>query len=170
MPKERGTPTPAAPRPSAGSGELGLYRRLLRQARPFGPLLAALFLLGLLAPPLDLLAPLPLALVVDGVTGPRPLPGPLGRLVPHDIARSKPALAALAAGLMIGIALARQGLELGASLLRTSSGYHWPITTREGRPTRPTASSMTRRRFITSSSTASSRSSRPCSRSPGWSS
>ena len=44
----------------AGSASLGLFRRMIRQARPYWPQLGALFLVNLLSSPLTLLAPLPL--------------------------------------------------------------------------------------------------------------
>src|SRR5260370_40845793 len=105
MSRKRGNPAPAGPRSSAAStaSELRLYRRLLRQARPFAHLIGALFLLGLLAPPLDLLVPVPLAIVVDSVAGARPLPGPLARALPTDAAHSRLALAGFAARLLVRI-------------------------------------------------------------------
>src|SRR5947207_2971023 len=47
--------------------DLALYRRLLRQARPYWLHLAALFGIGLLASPIALLNPVPLKIVVDSV-------------------------------------------------------------------------------------------------------
>src|SRR2546429_8056627 len=54
--------------------ELALYRRLLRQARPYWLHLAGLFGIGLLASPLALLDPVPLKIVFDSVLGSHPLP------------------------------------------------------------------------------------------------
>src|SRR5256885_9926887 len=54
--------------------EFALYRRLLRQARPYWLHLAVLFGIGLLASPIALLNPVPLKIVVDSVLGSRPLP------------------------------------------------------------------------------------------------
>src|SRR2546429_5787554 len=51
-----------------------LYRRLLRQARPYWLHLAGLFGIGLLASPLALLDPVPLKIVFDSVLGSHPLP------------------------------------------------------------------------------------------------
>src|SRR2546428_13875195 len=53
---------------------LALYRRLLRQARPYWLHLAGLFGIGLLASPLALLDPVPLKIVFDSVLGSHPLP------------------------------------------------------------------------------------------------
>jgi len=65
--------------------EYALYRRLLRQARPYWPHLGGLFLLSLLVSPLALLTPLPLKMAVDSVVGShRQIPGPLAALLPED--------------------------------------------------------------------------------------
>src|SRR5207249_4335833 len=50
-------------------GDVVLFRRLLSQARPYWPHVAALFLLSLLSSPLSLLTPLPLKIAVDSVIG-----------------------------------------------------------------------------------------------------
>src|SRR5258705_429606 len=71
---------------AASFTEFALYRRLLRQARPYWPHLGGLFLLSLLASPLALLTPLPLKMAVDGVVGShRQIPGPLAALLPAAI-------------------------------------------------------------------------------------
>src|SRR5207245_2327027 len=62
--------------------DVGLYGRLLRQARPYWLHIAALFALGLLASPIALLNPVPLRIVVDSVLGSRPLPPFLRVLLP----------------------------------------------------------------------------------------
>jgi len=46
-------------------GEVALYQRLLRLARPYWLHFAGLFALGVLASPIALLTPVPLKLVVD---------------------------------------------------------------------------------------------------------
>src|SRR5256886_8014821 len=65
-----------------------LYRRLLRQARPYWLHLAALFGIGLLASPIALLNPVPLKIVVDSVLGSRPLPAWLAPAPPPAAAPS----------------------------------------------------------------------------------
>ena len=100
----------------AGSASLGLFRRMIRQARPHWAQLGALFLVSLLSSPLTLLAPLPLKIVVDSVAGSRRLPRLLDGLVPHAIGRSPTALAALAIGLFVVVSL----LGLAQRLARTS--------------------------------------------------
>src|SRR5207247_10011160 len=83
--------------------DLALYRRLLRQARPYWLHLAALFGIGLLASPLALLDPVPLRIVFDSVLSSPPLPAYLGTVVPA--AALGPANALLVAtGLLLGVA------------------------------------------------------------------
>ncbi len=106
----------------ASYSDLTLYRRLLRQARPYWFHTAGIFLISLLATPLALLTPLPLKIVVDNVIGSYPLPSFLDALLPAAIAQSGVALLILAAGLQVGITLLSQLQELTASLLRTFTG------------------------------------------------
>ena len=87
--------------------DLALYRRVARQAVPMWPLVAALFLVGLLASSLALLAPLPLKIAVDTVLGSRPLPTLLAGLLPPAM-RSPSGVLVLVAVLAILIAVATQ--------------------------------------------------------------
>ena len=103
---------------TASYTDLALYRRPLRQVRPYGPHIAGIFLLNLLAIPLTLLTPLPLKLAVDHVLGSRPLPGALAALLP-GAARAGVGLLALAAGLAVAVALLGQLQGLASSLLST---------------------------------------------------
>src|SRR6266540_3343434 len=80
-----------------GYTDFTLYRRLLRQARPYWPYIVGIFLIGLLSSFLTLLTPLPLKIAVDSVIGSHPIPGFLN-------------------------ALLGQIQELGGSLLRTYAG------------------------------------------------
>src|SRR5213595_660359 len=87
--------------------DLALYRRLLRQARPYWLHLAALFGIGLLASPLALLDPVPLRIVFDSVLSSHPLPAYLGTVLPA--AALGPANALLVAiGLLLGVAALTQ--------------------------------------------------------------
>jgi ATP-binding cassette, subfamily B, bacterial len=52
-----------------------IYKRLLHEARPFWAHVWALFVLGLLATPLALLAPVPIKIAIDCILGRHPLPG-----------------------------------------------------------------------------------------------
>src|SRR5437867_2360659 len=99
-------------------GDVVLFRRLLSQARPYWPHVAALFLLSLLSSPLSLLAPLPLKIAVDSVIGSHPLPHVIAPLVPEAIAHSPAALLAIAVGLLGAVALLRQLQGLTNTLLQ----------------------------------------------------
>src|SRR5213078_2398183 len=77
--------------------DLALYRRLLRQARPYWLHLALLFCIGVLASPIALLNPVPLKIVVDSVLGTRPLTPAVRALLPETMAGSPGALLAVAA-------------------------------------------------------------------------
>src|SRR5438034_10267791 len=88
--------------------DIALYRRLLRQARPYWPHLAVLFGIGLLASPIALLNPVPLKIVVDSVLGSRPLPAWLAAALPAAATRSSAPLLAVAIGLLIADAALAQ--------------------------------------------------------------
>ncbi len=103
------------------AGDLMLYRRLVRQARPFWPHLGGILALSLLAPPLALLTPLPLKIAVDSVIGSHPLPGALVTVLPAA-ARSATAALLLAAGLAVAVALLVHLQALGSWLLQTYTG------------------------------------------------
>jgi ATP-binding cassette subfamily B protein len=107
-------------RPRAQS-DLVLYRRLLSQARPYWAHLLVLFVLGLLATPIALLAPVPLKIVVDSVLGAHPLPNPLGVWFPA--AAHGPALGlTIAIGLLLLVTLLGQLQDLSSTWLRTFIG------------------------------------------------
>src|SRR5207248_10341619 len=93
---------PGGRRPAAAQcarrGEVALYRRLLREARPYWLHLAVLFGIGVLASPIALLNPVPLKIVVDSVLGTRPLPPAVRALLPEAIAGSRGALLAAEIG------------------------------------------------------------------------
>ena len=99
-----------------------LFRRMLRQARPYWPHIATTLLLSLLATPLALLTPLPLKVAVDSVIGSHPVPLFLEALLPADDAHSKTAVLVLAAGLLVALALLSQLQGVGISLMRTYTG------------------------------------------------
>ena len=102
--------------------DLALYRRLLRQARPYWPHLGCILALSLLAPPLALLVPLPLQIAVDSVIGSHPLPGVLDALLPDAATRPPAAALFLAAGLGVLVALLVHLQALGSWLLQTYTG------------------------------------------------
>ncbi len=100
----------------------GLYRRLVRQARPYWPHIAAIFLLDLVATPLSLLKPIPLKIAVDNVVGATPLPKILNALLPGFATRSGTRLLVVAASLQVFIILLAQLHGLVVYLLRTQTG------------------------------------------------
>jgi ATP-binding cassette subfamily B protein len=102
--------------------DLTLYRRLLQRTRPYWLHILGILLLGLLATPLSLLAPLPLALAVDSVIGAKSPPALLDSLLPSSAKESDVTLLAVAAILVVAIALLSQLQELGSSVLSTYTG------------------------------------------------
>src|SRR5947208_3452604 len=88
--------------------DVALYRRLLRQARPYWLHLAGLFAIGVVASPIALLNPVPLKIVVDSVLGSRPLPAYVQAIVPTAAMRSPATLLAVAIGLLIVVAVLAQ--------------------------------------------------------------
>lgn len=99
--------------------DLGLYFRLLQQAKPYWLHIIGIFLLSLLSTPLALLSPLPLKIAVDSVVGSEPLPSFLQILIPARVFQSSTSLLAFVAGLLVMLALMSQLQNLGHSLLRT---------------------------------------------------
>src|SRR2546427_12087354 len=81
--------------------DLALYRRLLRQARPYWLHLAGLFGIGLLASPLALLDPVPLKIVFDSVLGSHPLPAYVRAVLP-SAGLGSPRAVLVAVGLLLG--------------------------------------------------------------------
>src|SRR5260370_13200550 len=102
--------------------DLHLYKRLARQARPYWPHIAGIFVLDLLASPFGLLGPLPLKIAVDSAIGQQPLPGFLQALLPAAGLRSSGAVLALATGVLMASALLSQLRGLVSSLLRAYTG------------------------------------------------
>jgi ATP-binding cassette subfamily B protein len=98
-----------------------LYRRLLREARPFWREISGLVALGLLASVLTLLTPLPLKIAVDNVIGGKPLPGGLGFL-PHARGASNTAVLVLAATMFVLITVLRQAEQFASLVLSTYAG------------------------------------------------
>src|SRR5438477_5588701 len=98
--------------------DLALYRRLLRQARPYWLHLAGVFGLGLLASPVALLNPVPVKIVVDSVLGGHPLPAFLRPLFP--VAGQSPAAILLfAIALLVAVAPIGQAQALASALLNS---------------------------------------------------
>src|SRR2546426_2376670 len=102
--------------------DVALYRRLLRQARPYWLHLAALFGIGLLASPIALLNPVPLKIVVDSVLGSHPLPQYLGAVLPATVTRAPSAILAIAIGLLLVVAALGQLQALINKFMQASVG------------------------------------------------
>jgi ATP-binding cassette subfamily B protein len=102
--------------------DLWIYQRLLIQARPYWPHIAALFLLSLLATPLSLLNPLPLKLVIDSALGAKPLPEWLAVLVPHSLEESSSGILIVAVVLVLATTIVSQLRGFAAGMLDTYAG------------------------------------------------
>ena len=55
-----------------GYSDLAIYRRVLREARPYWKHIFGIWLISLFATPLALLLPLPITIAVDSVIGDKP--------------------------------------------------------------------------------------------------
>ena len=109
-------------RDAPARGDLDLVGRLLGQARPYRWRIAGLFVIDLLATPLALLAPVPLALAVDHVVGDAPLPEPWADVLPDAFIGSTSALLVFTAGLVVAVATLTQLQALARTLLATFLG------------------------------------------------
>ena len=76
----------------------------------------------MLAAPLALLTPVPLAIAVDSVIGSRPLPGFLDGLVPAALTDSKDGILIFVAVMFVSVALLTQLQDLGNTVLKTYTG------------------------------------------------
>ena len=102
--------------------DLAVFRRIIKQARPFWPYLAAIFLLDLVVTPLSLLVPVPLKIAIDSVIGTTPLPHIISYVVPDVIAGSKRSLLVLAVAMQVLVVLLIQVQSLLDYFLRTKVG------------------------------------------------
>lgn len=101
---------------STSHGERGLHWRVIRELRPYWLRILILLVVSMLAIPLTLLTPVPLAIVVDSVLGSRPVPSAFGPILPG----SDTALLVAASLLFVAIGLLTQ---LQALLTAVLSGY-----------------------------------------------
>jgi ATP-binding cassette subfamily B protein len=99
-----------------------LYRRLVREARPYWLHIAGLVALGAMSSVLALLTPLPLAIAVDCVVGAHPLPGFLAAVVPAGVRHSPTGVLLVAAGLFVLLSLLKQLQQFGNLVLTTYTG------------------------------------------------
>jgi ATP-binding cassette subfamily B protein len=102
--------------------DLELYRRLLRQARPYWPHIGAHFAVSLLATPIALLMPLPLAIGINVVSGPEPIPGWLDAILPDAVTGSETAVIVAVAALFVVISVLDQVQKVSTSVLGTYVG------------------------------------------------
>ena len=103
-------------------GDLAIYRRLLRDARPYWPRVMVILLLSLLSVPIALLLPVPLQIVVDCVIGAHPAPSYLRGLLPARLVASPAALLATAACLLVAVTLLQQLEGFASWLLQLHTG------------------------------------------------
>lgn len=99
-----------------------LFARILHQARPYWPHLAAVLILSTVATPLALLVPLPLKLAVDSVIGSHPAPAFLRALLPAALFSSATATLVTAAALLVLTTLLLYIQSLSAWILQTYTG------------------------------------------------
>jgi ATP-binding cassette, subfamily B, bacterial len=99
-----------------------VYARLLREARPYWPHIAGIFLLSLLSTPLALLLPFPLKLTVDSVIGAHPLPPMVAAVLPASARDPSTAVLLFAAGLLVAVTLLVYLQAVASSILQTYTG------------------------------------------------
>jgi ATP-binding cassette subfamily B protein len=112
--------------PPAASFPLG--RRLVHHARPYGIHVAGVLLLSLLSTPLALLAPLPLKMVVDALSGADPVPRFLAPVFPTS--RSDGTVLTVAIVLLVAVSLLGHVQTLLITLLTTYAGEHMVLDLR----------------------------------------
>jgi ATP-binding cassette subfamily B protein len=102
--------------------DLQIYRRLLRQARPYWPHIGGILALSLLSMPLALLTPVPLKIVVDSALGGHPLPNALSAIVPDIVSQSSFKVLVFAIVLVLVITMLSYVRSFGSDLLETYTG------------------------------------------------
>jgi ATP-binding cassette subfamily B protein len=85
--------------------DLVITRRVLRETKGFRLRITCVFLLGLLATPVALLAPVPMALVVDNVLGSEPPPSWISNILPGWIQSSSTQMLVFACILLVAVAV-----------------------------------------------------------------
>lgn len=102
--------------------QLSLYKRILRQARPYWAHILGCLVLNLLSTPLALLAPLPLKLAVDSILGSQPLPSFLQTILPEGSRDSDAKLLFLVVGILLAITLLRELQSVSNWVLSSYTG------------------------------------------------
>jgi ATP-binding cassette, subfamily B, bacterial len=108
-----------------------VFRRILKEARPYWPHLGGVFLLGLLAAPLALLLPVPLKIAVDSVLGSEPLPDFIAAFLPESISQSEASFLILAVVLQILVVLFIHLNSAATYVFQTYVGERMTLTFRE---------------------------------------
>jgi len=98
-----------------------IYRRVLREARPYWGRIFGILVLSLLATPIALLIPVPIMVAVDNVIGGKPLPGWAEAMLP-GWAETSNGLLVVVVLLLVGLELLSQLQQLTTLYLRTSTG------------------------------------------------
>jgi ATP-binding cassette, subfamily B, bacterial len=102
--------------------DLALFRRLAREVGPFRRHIAGIFVISMLAAPLTLLTPVPLAIAVDSVIGSHPLPGFLDAVLPSALTDSKDGVLIFTALMFLAVAVLTQAQDLASTVLKTYTG------------------------------------------------
>jgi ATP-binding cassette subfamily B protein len=110
-----------------GHGDVALMRRVLRETQGNRVRLVGVVALNLLATPLFLLAPIPLAIAVDSVLGDKPIPG---FLEPMFGGLSQNQLLILAAVLQVVVVVVSDLQSLGSQVLQTATTQRLTVSFR----------------------------------------
>jgi ATP-binding cassette subfamily B protein len=94
-----------------------VYKRVLREAKPYWAHIVVIFCLSLLSAPMGLLMPLPLKIAVDNVISKQPVPESLAWIIPSSLQATPFGLLAFAVILLIVLELLSQLRSLLTSLL-----------------------------------------------------
>ncbi len=109
-------------RTSTDRSDLAILRRVRTETRGSGRWLLLALFLDLLATPLALLSPVPLAIAVDSAIGDKPLPTIFGWLIPGGSPRTSTSILILAASTQIAVVFISELLSLASSYLKSWVG------------------------------------------------
>ena len=107
---------------SSRLADFKLLRRVLREARPYRGRVLAVFLIGLLATPIALLAPVPLKIAIDSVISTRTLPEFLTPWVPDVLKDTPTGRLNLSIGLLLIVAFLTQIQWASSWLMSMATG------------------------------------------------
>ena len=102
--------------------DLLIFRRVLRQARPYAWQIAGILGLSLLSTPLALLMPFPLKIVVDTLLGDDPVRGFLAAVLPARLENSSTSLLWPVVALLLFIALLNRSQALTLKVANIATG------------------------------------------------